>query len=373
MRSLVPAFLVLAACRIPDGQFIAITDDAGGGDDASDAMGDAAQATLLTKAWLVDQNSKLYFIRKATDGALTLTSMITTTNSPTSAVTNKQGTHLFVANINAAAGNSVTDFLINPDGQLSNPSVKLLAVGSTDCTPSSMTVHPTGNYLAVGCANSRIAILNLDANGSLTASSTVTHANFGQAPENLVFTPDGACLFALDRQSGNMTLHRLSFNSALGVAALMGTSPSTASKGVAIHPNGQHLYVAGDSSVQMHQISPGCGLSMVDSEGIAGMATGNTSIVVAPDGHRLFVSTTGIYVYNLGPDGTMNAVSPSPMVNSIMIEASTMDPALPDVLYVTSRADGVIPVSIATNTLTAGAAIRPTGSGTNFIDFAMAP
>jgi hypothetical protein len=372
MRSLLTAVVVLAACRIPDEHFIGITGDGGDSDGAT--TDDAPPVTMLSKAWIVDQNSKLYFVRKATDGGLMLSSVVTNTNSPQSAVANKQGTHLFVANLNAATGNSITDFVINTDGTLTNPSTRLLTVGGTDCTPRYMAVHPGGRHLAVGCSNSRIATVTLDANGAMSATSIVTHTAVGLAPDNLVFTPDGACLFAVDRQAGNQTLHRLGFDVTAGSASVIATTPSSANKGIAMHPSGQYLYVAGDSSVQMHRVLPGCGLMLQDTETIAGTAAGNVSIVVAPDGRRLFVSTAGVYVYDVAGDGTMNQLPNSPMLNFIMIEASTMDASLPTKLYVTSRADGVIPVSVDANGgLTGGTAIRPSGSGTNFVGFAMAP
>jgi DNA-binding beta-propeller fold protein YncE len=251
----------------------------------------------------------------------------TVAGGATSGASNKEGTHLYAV---LGASSQLIDFAIAPDGALTQQ-----AIASTgSCAPISAKLHPGGKFLAVGCSNAQIAIMPVGVNGAL-GTPTITIA--GATPATPAFSPNGSCLYFADL-TGPVTSRVLAFqfNAATGAVTASGaaTGPSSA-KGLAVHPGGGFAYVAGSSMIQSYALDATCGLTPLATLSPGGITS---QVTIDPPGGRLFVTGNAVFVFTIAGNGLLTAAPGSPFLGTgTTMDAAIMDPAVPDLLYITGR------------------------------------
>jgi hypothetical protein len=331
MQKQLVLLVALAACRIPDEHYTHIGDlgDAGPGGDGAPGVDAAPNPNALTRGYLFDFQTGIYRLNKDPGtGALTLADPNpTVAGGATSGVSNKEGTHLYAV---LGASNQLIDFAIAPSGTLTQQAI----VQTGGCAPTSARLHPGGKFLAVGCSNAQIAIVPIAASGAL-GNPVLTAA--GTTPVTPAFTPNGSCMYFTDL-SGPATSRILAFqfNPVTGAVAPSGGAPGPSiPRGLAVHPGGATAYMAGSGTIQPYIVDASCGLSPMASLPVGG----NTqAITIDPPGGRLFVTGTEVYAFTIAGTGTLTAIPGSPfLATGTTMDGVTMDPAVPNLLYITGR------------------------------------
>lgn len=373
-RTLVLIALV-AGCSIPGDRFFKPGDhtDGGNGDGSgsgsADAKVDSPQGAGMRHGWIIDFQNGIYQVNKdPTTGALTLGStMPAAPGTPQSAVTNKQGTHLF-----AIEGGVVQDYQIVNGTQLT-------LAGSfpvNGCTAMRFgALHPTGNWVAIGCTNNRFAIASVNAQGAVT--SVNSFATNGVTILTPAWTPNGNCLYFSDLNgAANARIQIWNFDQATGAALQFGTvSGPPVPRGIAVHPMGQYLYLQGTGSpsvIQAYSIQGNCGLAPFGT-GAPSSPNGNL-ITFDPTGTFLFGTGSEVYSYKIDASGQPTNVAGSPfIVGSPTMDGAIMDPAVPNILYITGRGiGGTYPAAIAMDGSVTMGTVATTNSGASYW-FALSP
>lgn len=367
-------FTCVAACRIPTDHFIGIGggDDAGGDDGGgTDGRGtDAPPAMVLHRGWIVDVQAGIYPVAKdPASGALTYTvGSQVSIQSPQSAIPNKANTHLFIAYTSPAAGPGIADYTIGANGMLTG-------FGGSQfggCTPKYLALRPSGDFLAVSCMSPNVLIFRLN-NGTIDATSTFVNQAVVSSPENVVWSADGQCLFAVDPNGGlNNNVLRFQFDGASSVNFIGNTTGPSNANGLVLHPNGQYLYVAGNADVFAYTVGAGCSLTFLQQKAAAA-TSGTAYAALTPNGARLFVSSgPDVRAYDVATNGMFTSSStPQTTFPGFSVSHLAMDPAVPNLLYVTVPS-GTFPATINSNgALTMG--MIPNTGATNAVYFSMTP
>lgn len=372
MKRAVALICLVAGCSIPGDRFFKPGGGADGGADSSGGTdgkpADAPVNPAMKHGFIVDTQAGIFPVNKDPDtGALMVAGGVVAGGNPFNAVTNKQGTHLFVID-----GSDVRDFTIGANGT-SLTQVGTVAV--TGCTAMWFSaLHPTGKYLAVACANNRFAIVHVDANGALTTADTITTS--GSTVLVPAWTPNGNCLFFADLNGGTTPILMYRFDATTGVPTSVGsqTAPS-GPRGIAIHPNGLFLYEAGTFSpplMQAFSITTSCTLTPIGSTLPA--ASNGGPLTVDPMGRFLFETGTQVDAYKIATDGTLTTVTGSPFIQTgTTMDGAIFDPAVPDLLYITGRGyGGTFSAPIAADGSVSMGTTASTGGGGSYW-FALAP
>jgi 6-phosphogluconolactonase (cycloisomerase 2 family) len=343
MQSKLALLVALAACRIPDEQFTHITTGDGGAIDTAPGGKDAAvNPDALTRGYLFGFNAGIYRVNKdPATGALTLADPNpTVAGGAPSGASNKEGTHLYAV---LGASSQLIDYSIAADGALTQQA--LATTGS--CAPISAKLHPGGKFLAVGCSNAQIAIIPIGANGSL-GTPKITLA--GETPANPVFSPNGTCLYFPDLTGPPASrILAFQFNAATGTVTPSGaaTGPNVP-RGLAVHPGGGFAYMAGSGTIQSYALDATCGLTPLATVSPGGTTT---QVTIDPPGNRLFVTGSAVFVFTIANNGLLTAAPGSPFLSTgTTMDAAIMDPAVPDLLYITGRGySGTIVTQLGAN------------------------
>jgi len=326
MQSKVALLVALAACRIPDEQFTHLGDGGPGEDAATDAI----NPDVLTRGYLFDSQTGIYRLNKNPGtGALTLADPSpTVAGGAPSGVSNKEGTHLYAV---VSSGSQIVDYAIGSDGTLTQQ-VPITSIAP--CAPISAKLHPGGKFLAVGCSNAQFTIVPVGATGALGAPTFTTAGVIPTAP---AFSPNGSCLYFSDLTGPAASrILAFQFNTTTGAVVASGsaTGPSLP-RGLAVHPGGGFVYLGGNGTIQSYVLGATCGLTTLAS---ASIGATTQQITIDPPGGRLFVTGTEVYVFTIAPNGLLTGIPGSPFLQSgTTMDGATMDPAVPNLLYITGR------------------------------------
>lgn len=330
MQSKLVLLVALAACRIPDEHYTHIGDLGDGGlNDDAPGVDAAPNPNALTRGYLFDFQTGIYRINKnPATGALTLADPNPTlAGGAASGVSNKEGTHLYAV---LGGSSQLADFTIASDGALSPPVMKSTA----PCAPTAARVHPGGKFLAVGCSNAQIAIVPITTTGAL-GTPVLTPA--GTTPVTPAFAPNGSCLFYTDL-NGPATSRILAFqfNAATGAVTASGASAGpNIPRGLAVHPGGAFAYMAGSGTIQSYMVNTTCGLAPLTSLPVG---SNTQQITIDPPGGRMFVTGTEVFVFTIAGNGSLTGIPGSPFLQTgTTMDGATMDPAVPNLLYITGR------------------------------------
>lgn len=363
MQKKLVLLVALAACRIPDEHYTHVGDlgDAGPGGDGAPGVDAAPNPNAQTHGYLFDFQTGIYRVNKdPTTGALALADPNpTVTGGAPSGVANKEGTHLYAV---LGASSQIIDFSIAPSGVLTQQAI----VPTGNCAPTAARLHPGGRFLAVGCSNSLIAIMPIAPSGAL-GTAVLTPA--GSIPITPAFTPNGSCLYFTDL-NGPATSRVLAFqfNPATGAVTASGaaTGPITP-RGLAVHPSGGFAYAGGSNAIHAYGIDATCGLAPLGALPVGGNTQG---ITIDPPGGRLFVTGTEVYAFTIAGSGMLTAIPGSPFLASgTTMDGATMDPAVPNLLYITGRGySGSFVAQISANgTISQGPSLTVGGGGDTWL------
>lgn len=363
---------LIAACSVPGDRFFKPgegSNDGGTADGATDAPPNLA----ARRAYVGDLQTGVYFNHKDPNTGALMRDPASpmAVDSSQGAITNQQGTRLFV--FEPTNPTTIRDFAIQSDGSLAAMGgMTILNCGA----PRYASMHPTGRYIAIGCGLNTFAILTLSSSGAPASVNVV--ATGGMTMLLPVFTPDGKCLYVGDLNgAANARIAMYSFDANTGVAMSLGNAPGPAvPRGIAVHPSGSRLYLAGTGSpavVQTYSIdSTNCLINA--NPNTQPISSNSGQALVDPTGKFLFVIGTEVFAFRIEMDGGLTPVAGSPFITTGMtMDSATIDPAQPNILYITGRGyAGTFPATIASDGSVSMGQIVMTG-GTNTYWLTLAP
>ncbi len=138
----------------------------------------------------------------------------------------------------------------------------------------------------------------------------------GDSPHGVAVSPDGKHLYAANTSTNNVSAYDVSADGSLAEVTGSPFAAGTAPQGVAVSPDGKHLYVASSNGVSAYDIAADGTLTEVAGSPFT-IATGNlVGVAVAPDGKHLFAASRGgtitpgnITVFDIAADGTLTNIS----------------------------------------------------------------
>ncbi len=221
--------------------------------------------------------------------------------NPTSIAMDRLGRYIWVTNWGYS---TLSAFAIGTNGALA-------AAGAPKSTlsayPYAMTAHPTMDFVYVAHGSSgAITVYSVDtASGALTLIQTVNSAV--ASPSGLVIDPSGHFAFAIS-QLGSIS--KFSINQTTGQLTSTGfVNTGGNSFAIAIHPNGQYLYVTNDavsSNVVVFAFNSSTGaLTAVGSPVSAG--NGPRGVAVNAAGTYLYVTnyiSNDVSAFSIGGGGS---------------------------------------------------------------------
>lgn len=356
--------VAIAACRIPDEHYTRLGDGNPGDGMRDAAIIDGPPPKLLTRGYLFDFTSGIYQLDKIANGTLKLASA-----NPTPAVgaamgtINNEGTHLYALD---RTNKQIIDFAISAtNGSLG----QRVTTPINSCTPVSAKVHPGGKFLVVGCSTPEIVVVPIKPDGSLGAP-VVTGA--GVSPATPVFTPNGSCLYVADLNSAPISLLIFQFNAATGVVTPNGAvAGPPVPRGLAVHPSGAFVYVAGSDMLKGYSIGAACDLTPMTANIPIGANT--QQLTLDPAGTHAFVTGTEVFVFDIAANGALTPNNGNPFfATGTTMDGAIMDPAVPDRLYITGRGySGTLVISIAADgALTQVSSLIAGGNGDSWMQLA---
>ncbi|MDP1948777.1 MAG: beta-propeller fold lactonase family protein [Nitrospirota bacterium] len=191
---------------------------------------------------------------------------------PHSITAHPSGNFVYVGSEQA---NSISVYGVNPgSGQLTLSSTAAYSVSA----PYSIAVHPLLNVAYVTDSNGYVIVLNINpSNGALTFSSNVA---VGTSPTSVVVHPNGQYAYV-----ANSGIRVYSINQSTGALTLSGSPVSAGSnpRTIAIDTTGMHLYVTNLGSNNVSAFSIGSGGAVLTSLGAAvGAGSGPEGIALTP-------------------------------------------------------------------------------------------
>jgi len=211
-----------------------------------------------------------------------------------------------------------SDLAISTPTALAAANGQLYVASADSQTVSHFTIDPAGNLTFADCY------------GSGDGCTPVTPADALKLADGLAITPDGQQLYTTS-YTGSVVSHftidaagNLAFAGCIGdLAGCTSTSPAGAldgAWGVAITPDGQHLYAASlmGNAISHFTIDSAGNLTFAGCIGSltgcattspAGALNGADALVVTPDGHHLYAAATtanAVSHFTIDPAGNLN-------------------------------------------------------------------
>ena len=181
---------------------------------------------------------------------------------------------------------------------------------------AALTVAPAaqakGTAIIVGGnAAGEAAPFSIGPGGGFTA---LAKSPTGGTPRSVAITPNGLFAYVTFLGAGTPGISGFSIGQSGTLTPLPGVSPfllgaGNAPDGLAVSPNGQNLYVAqqGSNSVRTFTIGGDGSLTDLGATPVANIGQGE--VAVAPDGQRLYVTTTnGVVSFSIGANGALTAL-----------------------------------------------------------------
>jgi len=281
-------------------------------------------------------------------------------------VTGKDGVHLYVLQLDPInAVGQVSAFQISATGQLT-----LVNTVPLQCTSSSMALHPQGGFLVAGCGR-QVSTLKINADGSVAAPVSVTTQASGRLI--VVINPTGTCVFAGEDGATSVGVLAFQFRTDGTLASAPGTGSPVAND-VMVSPTGSHVYLASQAtpnSLWVGSIQTTCGIGTMSSRVAVGANT--YEMLADPSGEYLILTGNDVRTYAI--NSAYAEVAGSPFFAGVNYYDATIDPAVPDKIYLLTIQAGAAAVQVAS--FSAGVLAMISGStvsaGTNSQHFALAP
>jgi 6-phosphogluconolactonase len=228
----------------------------------------------------------------------------------------------FVYTNNQSQPNTVTGFLVNSDGSLTQVAGSPFATGANGQNGAdqslAVTTLPDKNYLyAANGADGTISGFSIDpATGNLSQVPASPFTTNNQAANySLAIGPDNRFLFVASDASP--LIHVFTISPETGGLHQVSGSPFSFSNpffALKVSANGQFLFAGNQREIAVFQIAQNGSLSVVPGSPFAA-----NGFVQAEEtncaGNLVFVASGGIDVYSLGSDGSLTPVPGSPFPN----------------------------------------------------------
>jgi YVTN family beta-propeller protein len=236
------------------------------------------------------------------------------------------GSRLFVWN----HGSTVGSWSVAANGSLTQVPGSPFAVSAGHTNPFGGSVSPDGDHVYVPNENTspgggtpdRMTVYEVTPNGALAIIQSIATGNnpFGSA-----ITPDGEFLYVSNPEAdpgfANGSISAYAVNPNGTVTELPGSkfavAPGNHPLGMAIAPDGEHLYVATrvTNTVNAYRINASGSLTAVPGSPFATGGTNGKMVALTPDGRRLYVSNQGsnnVSGFDVAPNGALTPIPGSP-------------------------------------------------------------
>ncbi len=282
------------------------------------------------------------------------------------------GKYLYAAN---SGEGDVSQFTISSSGTLTESGSRV-KVGAP--TPTILAIDAAGTFLYVGNAGSNsVSVFSIDSgSGSL---SPVPNSPFpvGLSPLNLKVTSAGFLyITGLGPTLSGGTIEVWSVSSiSTGALTFVNTFQSgTNPNGLAISPDGSHLYTANtaDNSISEFSIGSDGNLTALNGSPIGESYNAPLSVAVESSGKFLYVTNEGsanIAAYAIGSDGSLTVLGNSPFASASQPSFIGVDPK-GNYIFVGNQSSPVIqPFSLdpSAGTLTSVATYSVGNSATSIV------
>lgn len=264
----------------------------------------------------------------AANGALAAVpgSPFPTGSTPLGVAPAPSGSHLFVWN----HGSNIGSWNIAANGSLSQVPGSPFAVSAGHTNPFAGSVSPDGSHLYVPNENTtpgggnpdRLTAYEITSSGALAIIQSIATGNnpFGSA-----ITPSGRYLYVSNPESdpgfanGSISGYRVNANGTLTQlpGSKFSVAPGNHPLGMAIAPDGEHLYVATrvTNTVNAYRINDNGSLTSVPGSPFATGGTNGKALALTPDGRRLYVANQGsnnVSGFDVAVNGSLTAIPGSP-------------------------------------------------------------
>jgi len=282
-------------------------------------------------AAIPNANQILAYREDPNSGILTALSTSPVAAGPTvqSLAMHPSGKFLYAAN---SGEGDVSLFTIAANGVLTESGSRI-KVGAP--TPTILAIDQAGTFLYVGNAGTNnIAIFSIDASsGTLTA---VPNSPFpvGLSPLNLKVTSAGFLYvtgLGPTLTGGTIEVWSVSAVSTGALTFVNAFQSGTNPNGLAISPDGSHLYTANtaDNSISEFSIGSDGNLTPLNGSPIGESYSAPLSVAVESSGKFLYVSNEGsanIAAYAIGSDGSLTLLTNSPFASAAQPSFIGVDP-----------------------------------------------
>ncbi|MFH0977197.1 MAG: beta-propeller fold lactonase family protein [Spirochaetota bacterium] len=255
---------------------------------------------------LISDTAKLNVYTVSDEGILSLSSTADTGTYPYVVKVHPSGKYVYVSN---SSGYSISMYIVNADGTLTSNGT--LSIGSP-YRPRRMSFHPSGNYLYVAIIYptwnaSYFSSFSVNNDGTLTPVESLVEVITG-TPSITTFDiavhPNGQFLY-VTQSNADIYKYKIE-NDGTTSAKLNAGSSGSSNVSLAIHPNGNYLYAIGYNILTNYQINQTDGtLSSISGF----IATGENEAVVHPNGKYLYktdYSNSAIQCYTINGNGSID-------------------------------------------------------------------
>jgi len=223
---------------------------------------------------------------------------------------------------------NISAYSVAADGSLSPVAGSAFAAGGG---PQAVAVSPDGTRLyAANKDSGNVSAYSVAADGSLSQIAGSPFAA-GVHPRAVAVSPDGTHLYVANRQNfvnpGDVSVYSIAADGSLSEVAGSPFTAGLAAYGIALGPDGAHVYVpnALSHNVAGYSVGPGGSLSGISgSPFTAGLAP--TGLAVTPDGAHLYASnnfSSNVSGYSVGADGSLSQLTGSPFATGLAAPPSS--------------------------------------------------
>jgi DNA-binding beta-propeller fold protein YncE len=241
---------------------------------------------------------------------------------------------VYVAN---AFTNDVSAYSVGPSGGLAPVPGAPFEAG---IAPVGVAISPGGERLYVTNSESKtLSVLTIGAGGALSPAPGSPYPT-RTWPWGVAASPDGAHVYVANSGADSVSAYSVTPDGGLSPVpgspfSTVGPTVGLKSNGIAITPDGAHLYVTNmngggkGGNVSAFSIQPDGGLSPVPGSPFYTDGETSRSASVAPDGRHLFVGNASSYdisVFAIGADGALAPVPGSPFPTEAAVLGVAVSP-----------------------------------------------
>jgi len=290
--------------------------------------------TTSTEYVFATSNSQVSsFNLNATTGALATPAKVTGPTSSSSLLVSPSGKFVYVSDgLNAA----VDIFSVgSTNGALTQVNGSPFSVGAI---AFGMAMDPGGKFLyVVDGVNAQVLAFTVNGSTGMLTAVSGTPVVTANGPVKAVVDPSGQFLFVADNLDALGGISAYTINSSTGALTAVQVAPFPTNvfggpEALAVHPNGQFLYVADSNLNSIYQLSISNTGSLTTVVG-SPFATGNRpgSLAIDPAGKFLYAANGGdttISAYTIDPtSGELTQVASSPFAAGTASGVLAVDPS----------------------------------------------